>query len=37
MSEISRRAGVGQRTPYRVMSGKTISRITERLLLSVEP
>jgi hypothetical protein len=35
MAQIAERAGVGQGTPYRVMTARRNSCITERLLLAV--
>jgi hypothetical protein len=37
MAAIAQRAGVAERTIYRVVSAARISRITERLVLAVDP
>lgn len=37
MTGIASRAGVAPRTLYRILDGRTISRITERLVLAVTP
>jgi DNA-binding phage protein len=37
MAQVAQRAGVAERTLYRVQSSTTITRITERAILAVTP